>query len=529
MKKQPKANSLFSSPTRACTWNGVLITVGFISLSIAPSHAENAETGRTLTRDNGAAVGDNQNSQTAGPNGPVLLQDVTLIQKLQRFDRERIPERVVHARGVGAYGEFVATADLAQLTQAELFRPGARTPVFVRFSTVIHGKDSPEAERDPRGFATKFYTTQGNWDLVGNNLPVFFIRDAIKFPDMVHALKPSPVTNRQEAGRVFDFFSHVPEATHMLTRVYSDYGMPQTYRFMDGNSVHAYKFVNATSEVHYVKFHWKSLQGEKNLTARQASEVKAQDSGHATRDLYEAIVRREFPQWDLYVQILKPGDLDRFAFNPLDATKIWTGVKETKIGRMVLNRNPENVFQETEQSALSPANLIPGIEPSEDRLLQGRLLSYTDTQFYRLGANHQQLPVNRPKTTVVNGNQDGQSNGDISNGNVNYQPSRLTPNTEKRDVRYSQSPLLGKTQQERIQKTLNFQQAGEFYRSLSKQEQANLISNLSGDLKQATNQQTRRMMLAYFNRADADYGRSLTAMVGDDYDAVKKLSADLSE
>src|SRR5450830_1411359 len=218
----------------------------------------------TLTRDNGAPVGDNQNAQTAGPHGPVLLQDVTLIQKLQRFDRERIPERVVHARGVGAYGEFVATADLAQLTQAELFRPGTRTQVFVRFSTVIHGKDSPEAERDPRGFATKFYTTQGNWDLVGNNLPVFFIRDAIKFPDMVHALKPSPVTNRQEAGRVFDFFSHVPEATHMLTRVYSDYGTPQTYRFMDGNSVHAYKFLNATCEVHYVKFHWKSLQGEKN-------------------------------------------------------------------------------------------------------------------------------------------------------------------------------------------------------------------------------------------------------------------------
>lgn len=526
MKNQPQARPHSHREIRSLSRHAILAGITILALHGAGAFA--AE-GQTLTRDNGAPIGDNQHSQTAGPEGPVLLQDVTLIQKLQRFDRERIPERVVHARGVGAYGEFVATSDLSEMTRAQLFKTGTRTPVFVRFSTVIHGKDSPEVERDPRGFATKFYTAQGNWDLVGNNLPVFFIRDAIKFPDMVHALKPSPVTNRQEANRVFDFFSHIPEATHMLTRVYSDYGTPQAYRFMDGNSVHAYKFVNEKGEVHYVKFHWKSLQGEKNLNAQQAAEIRGRDSGHATRDLYEAIAAKNFPKWDLYVQILKPAEFAQFPFNPLDATKIWTGVKETKIGSMVLNRNPDNVFQETEQSALSPGNLIPGIEPSEDRLLQGRLLSYTDTQFYRLGANHQQLPVNRPRTQVINENQDGHANNGTRNGEVNYQPSAITPDREDHAVRYSQLPVQGKTQQETIQKTLNFQQAGEFYRSLSKPEQASLTSNLAGDLKQVVNLETRRRMLAYFNRADAGYGRSLTEAVGDDYNAVKQLSATLSE
>jgi catalase len=318
-----------------------------------------------LTRDNGAPVGDNQNSQTAGPGGPVLLQDVQLIQKLQRFDRERVPERVVHARGTGAHGEFVATADISEVTRAKVFTPGTKTPVFVRFSTVVHGNHSPETLRDPRGFATKFYTSEGNWDLVGNNLPVFFIRDAIKFPDMVHSLKPSPDTNLQDPNRFFDFFSHVPEATHMLTRVYSDYGTPASYRTMDGDSVHAYKFVNAQGRITYVKFHWKSLQGEKNLTAQEASAVQGRSFNHATEDLIDAINKGNHPKWDLYVQLLKPEQLDTFNFNPLDATKVWPGVPEVKVGTMTLNRNPANVFQETEQAAFAPGNLVPGIEPYE--------------------------------------------------------------------------------------------------------------------------------------------------------------------
>jgi len=491
--------------------------------------AFNVSAQTTLTRDNGAAVGDNQNSQTAGATGPVLLQDVQLIQKLQRFDRERIPERVVHARGVGAHGVFVASADLSEYTKAKLFTKGMETPVFVRFSTVIHGNHSPETLRDPRGFATKFYTTAGNWDLVGNNLPVFFIRDAIKFPDMVHSLKPSPDTNIQDPNRFFDFFSHQPESTQMLTRLYSDYGTPRGYRFMDGNGVHAYKFVNSRNAVTYVKFHWDSKQGEQNLTAAEATTVQGQNFNNATQDLQEAIERGEFPQWDLYMQFLKPEQLDKFDFNALDATKIWTGVPETKVGTMTLNRNPDNIFQETEQSAFAPGNLIPGIEPSEDRLLQGRIFSYNDTQLYRVGTNVLQLPINAPRVAVNNNNQDGELNAGKRTGLVNYEPSRLTPRPQDESARYSSLKLSGTSQQVGIEKTLNFRQAGEFYRALNKSEQANLISNLAGDLGKVTNDDTRYTMLSHFYKADADYGTRITAAVNADVGRVKQLAIALKD
>lgn len=258
----------------------------------------------SLTRDNGAAVGNNQNSQTAGLNGPVLLQDAQLIQKLQRFDRERIPERVVHARGTGAHGFFTVTSSLEDLTKATVFSAGAVTPVFVRFSSVIHGNHSPETLRDPRGFATKFYTSEGNWDLVGNNFPTFFIRDAIKFPDMVHAFKPDPRTNLDNDARLFDFFSHVPEATRTLTELYSNSGTPASYREMNGNSVHAYKFVNAENRIHYIKFHWKSLQGVRNLTPNEVAKWRGANYSHMTKDLVTHIDKGSFPRWDLYVQVL---------------------------------------------------------------------------------------------------------------------------------------------------------------------------------------------------------------------------------
>lgn len=490
--------------------------------------AANAQAAQ-LTRDNGAPVGDNQNSQTAGPTGPVLLQDVQLIQKLQRFSRERVPERVVHARGTGAHGEFVVTGDISQFTKAKVFTPGTTTPVFVRFSTVVHGNHSPETLRDPRGFATKFYTSEGNWDLVGNNLPVFFIRDAIKFPDMVHSLKPSPDSNLQEPERFFDFFSHIPEATHMLTRLYSDLGIPKSYRHMNGSSVHAYKFVNAAGEISYVKFQWKSLQGEKNLTLDEAAKIQGQDFNHATHDLIEAIKRKDYPQWDLYVQILKPAELGKFDFNPLDPTKVWPGVAEVKVGRLTLNRNPANVFQETEQSAFAPGNLVPGIEPSEDRLLQGRIFSYNDTQMYRVGANAFQLPINAPKVAVNSNNQDGALNSGARTGAVNYEPSRLEPKPQNPANRSSNLPLAGTTQQAGIQKTLNFRQAGEFYRGLSKADRANLIRNLAADLGRVTNAETRDIMLSHFYKADADYGQAITAAVKGDLAAVKRRAAALTE
>ncbi|BCG24638.1 catalase [Pseudomonas tohonis] len=501
-----------------------------LALGLASAFMLNLSTAMAapLTRDNGAPVGDNQNSQTAGPNGSVLLQDVQLIQKLQRFDRERIPERVVHARGTGAHGEFTASADIADLTIAKVFRNGERTPVFVRFSSVVHGNHSPETLRDPRGFATKFYTADGNWDLVGNNFPTFFIRDAIKFPDMVHAFKPDPRTNLDDDSRRFDFFSHHPEAIRTLTLLYSNEGTPAGYRFMDGNGVHAYKLVNAKGETHYVKFHWKSLQGIRNLDPKQVEAVQGKDYSHMTHDLVNAIAKGDFPKWDLYIQVLKPEDLARFEFDPLDATKVWPDVPERKIGQMVLNRNVDNFFQETEQVAMAPSNLVPGIEPSEDRLLQGRVFAYADTQLYRVGTNGLSLPVNRPKVPVNNGNQDGAMNAGHSLSGVNYQPSRLEPREETTAARYVETPLQGTTQQRRIQREQNFKQAGDLYRSYGKKDQQDLVDSFGQSLA-GTDSESKHLMLAYLYKADSDYGTRVAKMAGGDLARVKALAATLAD
>lgn len=497
-------------------------TVGVLAASLLTLSVNAAP----LTRDNGAAVGDNQNSQTAGANGPVLLQDVQLIQKLQRFDRERIPERVVHARGTGAHGTFTTTNDLSDLSKAKVFTAGQITPVFVRFSAVVHGNHSPETLRDPRGFATKFYTADGNWDLVGNNFPTFFIRDAIKFPDMVHAFKPDPRTNLDDDSRRFDFFSHVPEATRTLTELYSNSGTPASYREMDGNSVHAYKLVNAKGDVHYVKFHWKSLQGIKNLDPQQVVQVQGRDYSHMTHDLVTNINNGNFPKWDLYIQVLNPQDLSKFDFDPLDATKIWPGIPERKVGQMVLNRNPANVFQETEQVAMAPSNVVPGIEPSEDRLLQGRIFAYADTQMYRLGANALQLPINAAKVAVNNGNQDGAMNVGASTSGVNYQPSRLQPREETPSARYSQTALQGSTQQAKIQREQNFKQAGDLYRSFSKKERQDLIESFGGSLAGADDE-SKHIMLSFLYKADPEYGAGVTKVAKGDLDRVKALAAKL--
>ncbi|MBF7685668.1 catalase [Acinetobacter sp. B10A] len=498
----------------------IIITPSFVS-----SYAIAAE---VLTRDNGAPVGDNQNSQTAGPNGPTLLQDVQLIQKLQRFDRERIPERVVHARGTGAHGVFTPSADISNLTIAQLFKPGTQTPVFVRFSSVVHGNHSPETLRDPRGFATKFYTQEGNWDLVGNNFPTFFIRDAIKFPDMVHAFKPSPKTNLGDMSRTFDFFQHIPESTRTLTELLSNNGTPVSYRFMDGNGVHAYKFVNAQGQVHYVKFHWKSLQGIKNLTPKEVPVVQGQDFSHMTTDLVNSINRGEFPKWDLYVQVITPEDLNKFDFNPLDATKIWPNVPSQKIGQMVLNKNVDNYFQETEQVAMAPSNIVPGIEPSEDRLLQGRLFSYADTQIYRIGTNGLSLPINRPVTKVNNGNQDGSMNINHTTSDVNYEPSAREPRPQANHARYSVMPLTGTTQQVKIQKEQNFKQAGDLYRSFSVSDRKDLIQNFGGALAGA-DEQAKYKIASFLYKADPEYGAGVAKVAKADVNRVKAMAEQLED
>ncbi len=485
-----------------------------------------------LTQDSGAPVTDNQNSKTAGAFGGVLLEDFHLIEKLARFDRERIPERVVHARGTGVHGEFVVTdTAIKEFTAASVFeKKGKKTPVFVRFSTVIHPKGSPEALRDPRGFATKFYTDEGNWDLVGNNLPVFFIRDAIKFPDMVHSLKPSPVSNQQDPNRFFDFFSHVPESTFMLTMVYTDLGTPAGLSYMDGNSVHALKLVDESGDYVFAKFRWKTQQGVKTLTAEEAN---AQAFNFATKQLYGDINAGKFPKWDLHAIILQPEDIDKLDFNPFDATKDWAEegsvFNAVKIGTMTLNKVPDNFFATTEQAAFSPSVMVPGIEASPDRLLQGRLFSYSDTQRYRVGVNYQSLAVNAPRVKVRNGNQDGALNFGNPKGDVNYQPSEYS-----RDNAYSDDGTIvtatydvaGVAQKKAIHKKLPFKQAGEFYRSLSDGEKENLISNLAGDLGQVRDENIKAQMVTHFYLADKEYGQRIANAVGVDLADVQSLAAE---
>ena len=493
----------------------------------------------TLTRENGAPVGDNQNSQTAGATGPVLLQDSHLIEKLARFDRERIPERVVHARGTAAYGFFESYGAFPELTRAAPFQTrGKRTKVLVRFSSVIHPSGSPESLRDPRGFATKFYSDEGNWDLVGNNLPVFFIRDAMKFPDMVHSLKPSPRTNQQEPARFFDFFAHVPESIQMLTYLYSDLGTPASYRMMDGNGVHAYKFINKKGKVTYVKFNWKSQQGVKNLSSAEAAVMQGKDHSYLTSDLYGAIDRKESPSWELQAQLLEPSQLDDFDFNPLDATKEWIRIpnlKIVKLGKMTLNEVPGNFFEVTEQSAFAPSNLIPGVEASEDRLLQGRLFSYADTQRHRLGVNSIQLPVNKPIATVRSHAQDGDLRVGNLAGEVNYQPNNFDGDNDRgrgmfrEDAQYESAPLAlsGATQQTIIARTLNFKQAGDRYRELPPAERDALIANFAGDLNRVKNVKVKIQLAAHAYAADANYGERLAAAVKINLGQVKAVAQKL--
>jgi catalase len=343
---------------------------------------------------------------------------------------------------------------------------------------------------------------------------------------MVHSLKPSPVDNIQDPNRFFDFFSYEPGSTHMLTWVYSDYGTPASLRKMDGWGVHAYKMINKSGDVKYVKFHWVSQQGIDNLDAKEVNEVQGKDFQHLTRDLYSEIGKGNFPKWDLYIKTLDPSQLDDFDYNPLDATKMWLNVKETKVGTMTLNRMPTNFFQSTEQVAMAPANVIPGIEPSEDRLLQGRVFSYADTQMYRLGANHQQLPINRAKVEVVNYNQDGAMNYGNTTSNVNYQPSHENV-AENPIARRSNTELKGYVQQAAIKKQQNFAQAGVLYRSFSKQERTNLVNNLAGDLGKVKDSKVMHKMLSHFYKADSEYGTRLTNAVNGDMKQVKQLAAKL--
>ncbi|MFC0400592.1 catalase [Paraburkholderia rhizosphaerae] len=387
-------------------------------------------TERTLTNAAGAPIADNQNSMTAGSRGPVALQDVWLIEKLAHFDREVIPERRVHAKGSGAFGTLTVTHDISRYTKAKVFaQVGKQTPLFMRFSTVAGERGAADAERDVRGFSIKFYTEEGNWDVVGNNTPVFFIRDPLKFPDFIHTQKRDPYTNMRSNVAAWDFWSRHPESLHQVTILMSDRGIPQNYRQMHGFGSHTFSFINANNERFWVKFHFKSMQGIANYTDAQAAQVIAQDRESAQRDLVENIDNGNFPRWRFCIQVMPEADAANYRYNPFDITKVWPykDYPLIDVGTIELNRNADNYFADVEQSAFTPANVVPGIGFSPDRLLQGRLFSYGDTQRYRLGINHHQIPVNASRAPAVRSfHRDGAMRTDGNLGRTaNYEPNRF--------------------------------------------------------------------------------------------------------
>ena len=465
-----------------------------------------------LTTNQGVPVSDNQNSLTAGERGPVLLQDVHLIEKLAHFDRERIPERVVHAKGAGAHGYFQVYKSMAKHTCAKFLQdPKKKTPIFVRFSTVVPFRGSADTVRDPRGFAVKFYTEDGNYDLVGNNLPVFFIRDAIKFPDMVHSFKPAPDTNIVNDNRFWDFISLTPESIHMITWLFSDRGTVKSYRKMEGFGVNTYKWVNAKGKAVYVKYHWKPRDGIETIDRNEATRLAGEDPDIATRDLHETIASGKTVEFELHVQIMEIADELKQNFDPLDATKTWPEDKFPlmPVGKMVLNRNPENFFAETEQAAFCPASVVPGIDFSADKLLQGRIFSYADTQRHRLGANYLQLPINRPQVPVNNNQRDGAMQyAPYRGGTVNYEPNTLA------DGMPHSAPITATIHErldadilrQKISLTNDFKQAGERYRSLGKMDQDHLVDNIMDSLSHAEKPIQKRMV-ENLTQADPELGK----------------------
>jgi catalase len=493
-------------------------------------YAEDKKNDGKITTAFGINVADDQNSLTAGERGPVLMQDVHLLEKLGHFDRERIPERVVHAKGAGAYGYFEITADVRQYTKAKfLSEVGKRTEVFARFSTVGGERGSADAARDPRGFAVKFYTEEGNYDFVGNNTPVFFIRDPLKFPDFIHTQKRNPQTNLPDADMFWDFLSLTPESIHQVTILFSDRGTPATYRNMNGFSSHTYKWYNDKSEYFWVQYHFKTDQGIKNLTREQATRLCGEDPNHATRDLFEAIERKEFPSWTLEMQILPPEKAQNFQWDIFDITKVWphAEVPPIKIGKLVLNRNPENYFAEVEQAAFCPGNVVPGIAISPDKMLQARVFSYHDTHIHRLGPNYHLIPVNAPKNSCENNYQrDGFMRVDANgNGGPNYWPNSF--NGPAPDPKAAEPAFDISGQAARYPFTFpndDFVQAGNLYRKvMSESDRSNLVGNIVDHLRNAQKRIQLRQC-ALFYKADEEYGRRTADGLGLDINEVQRLA-----
>lgn len=476
---------------------------------------EKKKKGKRLTSSAGIPVGDNQNSLTAGPRGPILVQDWPLFEKHAHFNRERIPERVVHAKGSGAYGTFTVTGDITKYTKARIFsETGKKTACFLRFSTVAGEKGAADAERDVRGFAVKFYTDEGNWDLVGNNTPVFFVRDPYKFSDFIRTQKRDPKTNLRNPTAMWDFWSLSPESLHQVTILFSDRGLPKSYRHMNGYGSHTYSLINEAGERFWVKFHFKTLQGIETITDEESERLIGEDRESHQRDLFEAIEKKDFPKWRVMVQVMPEKDAEKTPYNPFDLTKVWPHGDYPLIeaGIMELNKNPENYFADVEQSAFSPANVVPGIGHSPDKMLQFRIFSYADAHRYRLGVNYESLPVNRPRVEANTYHRDGAMRFDGNEGGaVNYEPNSFGGPVE--DPAFKEPPLKISGDADRYdhrEGNDDFGQAGDLYRLLPEDEKERLHRAVAGAMDGVPEEIVERQ-LAHFGKADPAYEKGVRA------------------
>jgi catalase len=484
----------------------------------------------TLTTGSGRPVENDLNSLTAGPKGPTLIQDIHLLDKLAHFDHERIPERVVHAKGAGAYGYFEVTEDVTKFTRAKfLSKKGKRTEVFTRFSTVGGERGSADSERDPRGFAVKFYTQEGNYDFVGNNTPVFFIRDALKFPDFIHTQKRNPASNLKDPDMFWDFLSLTPESIHQVTILFSNRGTPKSYRNMNGYSGHTFMWYNIKGDHWWVKIHFKTEQGIETLTGEEAKHLSGEDPDHATRDLFKNIADGNPPSWKVYAQVMTPDEANHYRFDPFDITKVWPhqDYPLQPFGRLVLDRNPKNYFAETEQAAFSPGNFVPGIGPSPDRLLQGRLFSYHDTHRHRLGPNYHLLPVNSPKAAKDTSYQrDGFMRFD-ENGieGPNYWPNSFGGPSPDPEINTPSVDISGMAARHSYELSDNdFIQAGNLYRRImTDEDRDHLIKNIASHLG-AAQKRIQLRQTALFYKADNEYGERVTKELDLDLKEVERLS-----
>jgi catalase len=482
---------------------------------------------KKLTNAAGAPIPENDNAMTAGPRGPMLLQDVWYLEKLAHFDREVIPERRMHAKGSGAFGTFTVTHDITKYTRAKIFSEiDKKTECFLRFSTVAGERGAADAERDIRGFAMKFYTEEGNWDLVGNNTPVFFLRDPHKFPDLNRAVKRDPETNLRSATNNWDFWTSLPEALHQVTITMSDRGIPFSYRHMNGYGSHTYSMINAENERVWVKFHLKTQQGIKNLTDAEAETIIAKDRESHQRDLFDSIEKGDFPRWTMFIQVMTLEEAKEMPYNPFDLTKVWykDEFPLIEVGVLELNRNPENYFQDVEQAAFNPANIVPGIGFSPDKMLQGRLFSYGDAQRYRLGVNHHQIPVNSPKAAGSHpSHRDGQMRVDGNAGSiVNYTPNSFGEYDAQPEFKEPPLELFGAADNWDFREDDSdyYTQPGKLFHLMSPDQQQVLFENTARNMGD-TPEFIKIRHISNCLKADPAYGKGVADALGIDLDKVK--------